>query len=137
MDTFWAVLRKALGETLTTHAVRVHADRLPALLRRLAARGYYPKLDLPALSIPSPVHGGGARGGGSVIAVALRLYAELADELNLPTRPPHALARQWAEQLTLPQRDDVDRAVTEALERLRRASGGRLLPAQRHRPVAA
>jgi hypothetical protein len=114
-------IRETLGETLSARAVRVHADRLPALLRRLAARGYYPRLDIPPTPGPSPVHGRGD-GEGAIIAVALRVYAELADALNLPLRPPHALARAWIENLSLPQRDAAERAVAEALDHLRRAA---------------
>lgn len=110
-------IRETLGETLSARAVRIHADRLPALLRRLAARGFYPRLDLPTASLSSP-----GREEGDVIALALRVYAELADELNLPVRPPHTLTHAWTESLPLAQRDAVERDVAETLARLRRAA---------------
>jgi len=113
-------IRETLGETLSARAVRVHADRLPALLRRLAARGHYPHLDL-AGALP-PAAGDLAPDDRAALATALHVYAELAGELNLSLRPPHALARAWTEGLPLPQRDAVERAVVQTLARLRRAA---------------
>ena len=57
-----------------------------------------------------------------MIAVALRVYAHLADALGLPTRPAFALARRWSEGLPLPLRDAVERAVEETLQALHRAA---------------
>ena len=114
-------IRETLGETLSARAVRVQADRLPALLRRLARRGHYPHLDLAGGSL-SPEGEKKDAGERALIAVALRVYAELADELSLPVRPLHALARAWTEDLSLPQRDAAERLIVETLDRLRRAA---------------
>ena len=128
-------IRETLGDTLNARSVEVRADRLDALLRRLAGRGILPRLDLPGspsppASLPGRERGGGEDGGAgdvgpderAAIAVALRVYAHLADGLGLPARPAYALLRRWSEDLPLPLRDAVERAVEQVLEALHRAA---------------
>ncbi|MDY6876461.1 MAG: WYL domain-containing protein [Chloroflexota bacterium] len=117
-------IRQTLGKTLNTHTIEVRADRLDALLRRLARRGIFPHLDLPSTDAPPALAGEGAEGQAerAAIAAALRIYAHLADTLGLPTRPAYALARRWSTGLPLPLRDTVDQTVERTLEALHRAA---------------
>ena len=136
-------IRDTLGKTLNARTVEVRADRLEALLRRLGRRGIVPRLDtsyphpgpLPGREREEHAHPGPSTGSGqaplpgkereeerAAIAVALRVYAHLADALGLPTRPAYALARQWSEGLPLPLRDAVERTVEQTLEALHRAA---------------
>ncbi len=115
-------VRETLGRTLNARTVEVRADRLNALLRRLAYRSITPRLDLPQVS-PLPQAGEGLREDERVaIAAALRVYAHLADELGLLTRPAYALAQRWSEGLPLPIRDAVERTVEQTLEALHQAA---------------
>ena len=116
-------VRETLGATLNARTVEERADRLDALLRRLARRSIQPRLDLPHPLAPSPSQGEGwGEGERAAIAAALRIYAHLADALGLPTRPAHALAHRWSEGLPLPLRDAVAWTVAQALEALHRAA---------------
>jgi hypothetical protein len=110
-------LRETLGGTLNARTVEVRADRLDALLRRLAHQDIVPRLDLADAHLEmegSPEH--------TTIAVALLVHAQLADALGLPAGPIRALARRRREALSLPLRDAVDHAVAQTLEALHRAS---------------
>jgi len=132
-------IRETLGATLNARTVEVRADRLDALLRRLARRDVLPRLDLPRALLGLPPDrapddeascaAGWERGPGgegqaerAVIAVALRVYAHLADALGLSTRPAYALARRWSQGLPLPLRDAVERTVAQTVEALHRAA---------------
>ena len=82
---------------------------------------------LPSAVSPSPAWrergpGGEGEAERAAIVAALRIYAHLADELGLPTRPAYALARRWNEGLPLSLRDAVERRVERTLEVLHRAS---------------
>jgi len=120
-------VRETLGKTLNARTVEVRADRLDALLRRLAHRDIVPRIDLGS---PSPTGrekpalstAGEGEGERAVIAAALRIYAHLADELGLPTRPAYALAQRWSEGLPIPLRDAARSRVKDTLEALHRAA---------------
>ncbi|MEE8391226.1 MAG: WYL domain-containing protein [Anaerolineae bacterium] len=131
-------VRETLGRTLNDRTVEVRADRLDALLRRLEWRGITPRLDLTPLRLPSTGSGQAPPARGerealqplpaleegerAAIAAALRVYAHLADELGLSTRPAHALAQRWSQSLPLHLRDGVERAVEQTLAALHRAA---------------
>ena len=121
-------IRETLGDTLNARSVEVRADRVDALLRRLARRGIVPRVDvggdgpsLPA-ALPDGAKGVQDEAELAAIAVALRVYAHLADSLGLSARPAYALIRRWSEGLLLPLRDAVERAVEQTLAALHRAA---------------
>jgi hypothetical protein len=127
-------VRETLGQTLNARTVEVRADRLDALLRRLAWRGIIPRLDLPrplhpqhgpspsSERTPLPGRERELEDEHAAIVVALRVYAHLADELGLATRPAYALSRRWSEGLPLRLHDGIERTVERTLEALHRAA---------------
>ena len=121
-------IRETLLETLSARAVRVDTSQLDALLRRLAYRDLYPRLDLPAPE-PQTDLSGEAR---ITLGAALTIYATLADRLSADVRPPHTLARQWRHRLTDAERDAVDRRVKTLLDALRQATPS---PIEDHLPA--
>jgi predicted DNA-binding transcriptional regulator YafY len=123
-------IRETLLETLSARAVRVDASQLEALVRRLAYRDLYPRLDLPPAAAETPAELSAEE--RITLAAALAVYATLADRLSADVRPPHTLASQWRQRLTDAERDAVDRQVERLLAALRRATPG---PAEDHLPV--
>jgi hypothetical protein len=123
-------IRETLLETLSDRIVRVDASQLEGLVRRLAYRDLYPRLDLPAqaaapqsdLSVEERI----------TIGAALALYASLADRLGADVRPPHTLARQWRQRLTAAERDAGDRQVERLFNALQGATPP---PTEDHLPV--
>lgn len=113
-------IRETLMETLSPRAVRVDASRLEALVRRLTWRGFIPQLDLAEGGPPSSDELSAE--DRAIIAAALRLYAHLAEELGVPSRPPHTLVRRWEEGLDVAGRDAAERRVDQVLERLRQVA---------------
>ncbi len=114
-------IRETLGRTLNERTVEVRADRLDALLRRLAWRGITPRIDLPSSTDNALMSDNEAEERATIVA-ALRVYAHLADALGLSARPAHALAHRWGDGLPLPLRDAVEQRVAAVLEALHRAS---------------
>lgn len=112
-------LRPALLETLSARAVRVNAARLPELLRRLAYRGYLPRLELPA---PVATAADPPADAAVTLAAALRVYARLADTLGQPVPAPHTLAQAWQARLTAPQRDAAEQLAAALLAALHQAA---------------
>ncbi|MEA3340450.1 MAG: WYL domain-containing protein, partial [Chloroflexota bacterium] len=116
-------IRQTLGKTLNARTVEVRADRLDALLRRLAHRDIVPRLDLAPLTRRQAGRvGGEGEAEQAAIVAALRVYAHLAEELGLPTHPVYALAQRWSERLPLPIRDAVKATVEQTLKALHRAA---------------
>jgi len=113
-------LRETLNETFSARAIRVNAERLPALLRRLERRGLVPQLDLPP-EIPAPP-AGLSPAEQVEIAAALRVYAQLAENLGTPLKPPHTLNRTWQAQLTPSQRDAAEQRAETLFRALQQAA---------------
>ncbi len=123
-------IRETLLETLSARAVRVDAAQLDALLRRLAHRELYPRVDVPSPDAQPPSELSAEE--RSTIGAALALYATLADRLGADLRPPHTLARQWRRRLTDAERDAADRQVERLRNALRQATPP---PTEDHLPV--
>jgi hypothetical protein len=123
-------IRETLLETLSARAVRVDASQLDALLRRLAYRDLYPRLDLPAPA-PEPETDLSAE-ARITLGAALAVYATLTDRLSADVRPPHTLARQWRRRLTDAERDALERRVETLLDALRQATPS---PIEDHLPA--
>jgi len=112
-------VRETLGQTLNARTIEVHADRLDALLRRLAHRDIVPRLDL--LPNDTQMVSGGQAERAAIVA-ALQVYAHLAEELGLPTHPAYALSQRWSEGLPTPLRDAAKSRINDTLEALHRAA---------------
>lgn len=122
-------IRETLLETLSARVVCVDASQLEALLRRLAYRGLYPRLELPD---PAPTLETEQSAEERItLGAALTVYATLVDRLSTDLRPPHTLAWAWRRRLTDAERDAVERQVKVLLDALRRATPA---PAEDHLP---